>query len=114
MIVCLYRAKGVKMTAVRKIVDSSALEDIIDLPPAFRNKKVEVILFPLEEPSDFLSADKASIEEKFPLIKVAQIEEWAKAPQIQALVGILKGTGLPEDISIEEIRDERLSEKYKV
>ena len=87
---------------VRKVVESSALAGIFDLPPAFRNKKVEVVLFPVEEPKNNIS-----------LLTMAQIDEWAKAPEVQALVGALKGTGLPADISIGDIRNERIAEKYK-
>jgi len=89
------------MTAVRKIVDSSVLTDIFDLPPAFTNRKVEIVMFPVEE-------------KKVPRLTMAQIEEWAKAPEIQSLVGALKSAGLPSDISISDIRKERLAEKYKI
>ena len=44
---------------------------------------------------------------------MAQIEEWAKTPEIQSLVGALKSSGLPSDISISDIRKKRLAEKYK-
>lgn len=43
---------------------------------------------------------------------MAQVEEWAKAPEIQNLVGILKGTDLPENVNIHDIRGQRLAEKY--
>jgi len=36
------------MTQVRKIVDSSSLADIFDLPSVFKNRKIEVIMFPIE------------------------------------------------------------------
>ena len=52
-------------------------------------------------------------QEGFPRLTMAQIEEWAKAPEIQVLVGALKGANLPTDININDIRRERL-EKYKV
>ena len=42
----------------------------------------------------------------------AQIEEAANSPDIQALVGILKDSGLPPDISKKDIREMRLKEKY--
>jgi hypothetical protein len=42
------------------------------------------------------------------------LEEWAKAPEIQSLVGALKPAGLPSDITISDIRKERLAEKYKI
>ena len=89
------------MTALRKIVDSGVLADIFDLPPAFINRKVEIVMFPVEE-------------KKVPRLTMAQIEEWTKTPEIQSLVGALKSVGLPSDISISDIRKERLSEKYKI
>jgi hypothetical protein len=91
------------MTAVRKIVDSSSLTGIFDLPPVFLNRKVEVIMFPVEE----------KINET-PRLTRAQIEEAANAPEIQALVGVLAGAGLPEDISMKDIRQMRLEEKYHI
>ena len=99
------------MTTVRKVIDSSALADLFELPPAFKNRKVEVVLFPVDEPE----GASASVSPKNTLLlTMAQIEEWAKAPEVQALLGALKGTGLPADISMIGIRNERLAEKYKV
>jgi len=89
------------MTALRKIVDSSVLTDIFDLPPAFINRKVEIVMFPVKE-------------KKVPRLTMAQIEEWTQTPEIQSLVGALKSAGLPSDISISDIRKERLAEKYKI
>lgn len=40
------------MTAVRKVVDSNTLTELFDLPPDFKGKKIEVILFPVEEPQE--------------------------------------------------------------
>ena len=85
------------MTQVRKIVDSSSLAGIFDLPPDFKNRKVEVIMFPVEE----------KVEEKtdkIPQFTKEQIEEWSKSPQVQAIVGVLKDAGLPEDTSMKDIR----------
>jgi len=87
------------MTALRKIVNSSDLSTVLDLPPSFRNRKIEIIAFPVEE-------------KKKPCFTMEQIEEWTKAPDIQSLVGALKSSELPADISINDIRDERLSKKY--
>ena len=53
------------MTQVRKIVDSSSLDGIFDLPPVFKNRKVEVIMFPVEEKA-----------ETIPKVTTAQIDEW--------------------------------------
>jgi hypothetical protein len=91
------------MTQVRKIVDSSSLADIFDLPPVFKNRKVEVIMFPVEEKTD-----------KIPQFTMEQIIEWSQSPKVQALVGVLKNAGLPEDITMKDIRQMRLAEKYKI
>jgi hypothetical protein len=99
------------MTAVRKIVDSSALTDLFDLPAAFENKRVEVVLLPVEDPLD---ESPIPVKKDIPQLSQAQIEEWAKAPEIQSLVGILKGTGLPDNITASDIRDMRLREKHGI
>jgi len=91
------------MTQVRKIVDSSSLDGIFDLPSVFKNKKIEVIMFPVEEKTD-----------KIPQFTMAQIEEAANSSEIQSLVGVLKGYDLPEDISMKDIRQMRLAEKYQI
>jgi len=99
------------MTAVRKLVDAHILADMFDLPPAFKNKKIEVILLPVED-----SPEEApiSLQKDFSRFTAAQIEEWAQAPEVQTLVGALKEAGLPSDISMADIRSERLAEKYAV
>ena len=91
------------MTQVRKIVDSSSLAGIFDLPPAFENRKIEVIIFPVEEKADII-----------PKFTMEQIKEAANAPEIQAIVGVLKDKGLPEDITMKDIRQMRLAEKYGI
>jgi len=91
------------MTQVRKIVDSSSLDGIFDLPPAFKNRKIEVIMFPVEEKADIT-----------PQFTMAQIEEWSQSTKVQAIVGVLKDAGLPEDISMKDIRQMRLAEKYGI
>jgi len=92
------------MTAVREIVDSSSLANIFDLPPALMNRKVEVIVFPAEEEKT----------EKLPQFTRAQIKEWSQSPKVQAIVGVLKDAGLPPDITMKDIRQMRLREKYKI
>ena len=89
------------MTTLRKIVDSNTLTNVFDLPADFKNKKVEIVIFLLEE-------------KKIPRLTMKQIEEWTKTPEIQSLSGALKTTDLPMNTSISDIRNERLSEKYKV
>ena len=89
------------MTAIREIVDSSSLANIVKLPPAFTNRKVELIVFPVEETA-----------KEMPKFTKAQIEEAAKSPKVQAIVGVLKDAGLPPDTTIKDIRQMRLEEKY--
>ena len=89
------------MTALRKVVDSSTLVNIFDLPPAFQNRKVEIVMFPVEEKKDSYFTKP-------------QIEEWANSSEIQVLVGALKTANLPADVSLNDIRNERLTEKYRL
>ena len=91
------------MTAVRKIVESNSIADIFDLPLVLRNRKVEVIVFPVED-----------TVEAMPKFTKAQIEKAANSPKIQAIMGVLKDTDLPPDITIKGIRQMRLEEKYKI
>ena len=56
--------------------------------------------------------EQTTSAEKLPKITMAQIEEWSKTPEIQSLVGALKNASLPLDITINDIRNERLKEKY--
>jgi hypothetical protein len=79
------------------------LTGIFDLPPIFMNRKVEVIMFPVEETGDTI-----------PKFTRAQIDEWSKSPKVQVLVGALAGAGLPEDISMKDIRQMRIEEKYQI
>ena len=91
------------MTAVREIVDSSSLAGIVNLPPVFMNRKVELIVFPVE--------DTAKVMPKF---TKEQIEEAANSPDIQSLVGVLKDAGLPPGITLNDIRQMRIEEKYNI
>ena len=107
----LQKISGEKVTAIRKVVDSSVLADIFDLPSTFKDKKLEVLLFPMEESTEETPLPPKN---KFPLFTREQIEEAAKAPEIQALVGALKGANLPHDISMKDIRNARLAEKHNL
>ncbi len=93
------------MTAVRKVVDSNTLTELFELPPDFKGKKIEVILFPVEESKE---------DKKIVPLTAVQIDEWSKVPEIQSLVGALKGTVLNQDISIDDIRNMRIAEKYGI
>ena len=58
--------------------------------------------------------EETHIETKQPIFTAEQINEWSKTPEIQSLIGILKGKGLPADMKINDIRNQRLAEKYKI
>jgi hypothetical protein len=94
------------MTAIRKIVDAHALAELFDLPPAFRNRRLEVVLLPADDDPPQTPGNG------FKRFSVAQVEQWANAPEVQALTGALKGTGLPADLTIQDIREMRLAERY--
>ena len=91
------------MTAVREIVDSSSLDGIFDLPPVLKNRKIEVIMYPAEE-----------TKKELPKLTMAQIDEWTKTPELQAIAGILKDADLPPDFSMKDVREMRLAEKYGI
>jgi len=97
------------MTALRKVVDSNILAGLFDLPPTLQNRKIEVVFFPAEEETEEIPI---LIQKKPFQLTMAHIDEWAKAAEIQALVGALTGTNLPADISINDIRKQRLTDKY--
>ena len=64
-------------------------------------KKVKIII-----------EEEKTLTAKLPKLTMAQIEEWSKSPEIQSLVGVLKNVNLPSDITIKDIRNERLKERY--
>ena len=92
------------MTALRKVVNSSDISNIFDLPPSFINRQLEIIIFPTE-------IDEAR---KTPHFSMEQIQQWSNSSQIQAITGILKDTDLPQDITMKDIKQMRLSEKYNI
>lgn len=78
------------MEVVRKYIDADSLMAIMKLPEKFKNRKLEVIVLPAEE------------QEK-PLRKAADIDQ-----AIQSMIGAIPYT----DMSLEELREERLK-KYE-
>ena len=46
------------------------------------------------------------------VLTMAQIDEWSKSPEIQSLAGVLKNSNLSPDITLSDIKNERLKEKY--
>jgi hypothetical protein len=89
-----------EMDAIRQIVDGSALAPLIRLPKSFHGKKVEVIVFPAEKDE---SADKG-----LPRITRAQLDELKRTSKVSALRGSIPHPA----VTIQEIREERLRERY--
>lgn len=78
------------MEVVRKYIDANSLMTIMTLPENFRNRKLEVIVLPTEEQVE-TSKNVSDIESA-----------------IQSLVGAVPYT----DMSLSELREERL-QKYE-
>ena len=77
------------MEVIRKFIDANTLMSIMALPEAFRNRKLEIIVFPTEEE--------------------ATAQRGKDVPGIvQSLVGAIPYT----DLTLLELRDERLR-KYE-
>lgn len=79
------------MEVIRKFIDANSLMSIMTLPEAFRNQKLEIIVLPADEPEQ-------------------TSEEQTKDVQniVQSLVGSIPHT----DLSLNELRNERLK-KYE-
>lgn len=70
------------MEAIRKYIDASSLITVMALPETFKNRKLEVLVFPMEEQE----SEKTDIESV-----------------VQSLIGAIPATG----VSLEEMREER-------
>lgn len=57
------------MTAIRKILKSSSNSVTIDLPEEFINKKIEVLILPVEEDAEQASKPKYDFSEFFGKLK---------------------------------------------
>ncbi|MDR0853304.1 MAG: hypothetical protein LBN34_02940 [Clostridiales Family XIII bacterium] len=86
------------MDAIREIVNGNALSSIIKLPKSLRDKQVEVIILPINE--------EVSDTE----IKVSRdiLRQMKKNATVTKLTGAISH----EPITIAEIREERLVDKY--
>ena len=82
------------MEFVRKIVDASSLMKIVQLPEALMNRKLEIIVLPVED------NQKDMIQESMTVPGLSEIT--------QSLVGSIPAA----DITIEQIKEERLK-KYE-
>lgn len=70
------------MEAIRKYIDASSLMTVMALPETFKNRKLEVLVFPMEE-QESEKTDNESV--------------------VQSLIGAIPAT----DMSLEEMREER-------
>jgi len=71
---------------IRKVANSDMLADVMDLPESFRNKKVEILIFPYENMNTDDSTDRKSkkargLLEKYKNKELQDLENgaWAKA-----------------------------------
>jgi hypothetical protein len=93
------------MDAVRQIVDGSSLAAIIRLPKSLHDKKVEVIVLPVTDSAEGKNESRTA---EFPRITIAQLDELKKTSKVKSLCG-----SIPHPpITIAEIREERLRERY--
>ncbi|GHV93516.1 hypothetical protein AGMMS50268_40190 [Spirochaetia bacterium] len=93
------------------------LEEIQSLPPNLAAEALDFVGYLKQKsrkeiPGGGAAAPRAGKSAVLSRFTMAQIEEWAQAPEIQALVGALKGADLPPDITMKDIREMRLAEKY--
>lgn len=79
------------MEVVRKVVDANSLMSFMNLPKTFRNRKLEVIVLPVEENSEEVkkTADVSTV--------------------VQSLIGIIPNDN---NMTLEDYREERLR-KYE-
>jgi hypothetical protein len=93
------------MNAVRQIVDGSELAQLIRLPRSLHGKKVEVIVLPVDDSGTDRAEESGS---GMPQITKAQLDELKKTSKIVSLCG-----SIPHPpITIAEIREERLRQRY--
>jgi len=98
-------------TVYRKILAPETRRAVIDIPEEFRGRSVEIIVLPVVENHESEQKPDASKDALLRFTK-AQIDEWVKSPELQALSGVLKNAGLPDDIDMKKIRAMRTAEKY--
>jgi len=102
------------MQAIRETVDAGTLSQIFNLPASFANRRIEIVMWPVEG-----DPEKPLERPKLPRLSKAEIDEMAKNdPAIQALTGCITGDWLPpplmrENVSMKDIRELRLKERYE-
>lgn len=81
------------MEFVRKIADASSLMKIVQLPDTLMNRKLEIIVLPVDH------SQKETVRENMTVSGLSDIT--------QSLIGSIPVS----DITIEEIKEERLKQK---
>ncbi|MDR1787009.1 MAG: hypothetical protein LBR16_00945 [Treponema sp.] len=87
------------MQALKAIYDGRAFVPV--KPVALARNQVVVLTYTKEKPAA-----------QAPRFSKARIAEWAHDSALQSLAGILEGAALPGDITMKDIRDMRLGERY--
>ena len=83
------------MESVRRIIDSTLLNGVIQLPKGFKNKKVEIIVFHKDDKTDL------------PILTSRDIDAMLKGSITESLIG-----AIPQlTMTLEDYRAERLA-KY--
>jgi hypothetical protein len=77
----------------------------IELPESVETGEKELVL---------IFKDFSDDTPVFPHFTAAQVEAWAKTPEIQALKGALKESGIPAGCTVKDIRAMRLAEKHGI
>ena len=83
---------GFVVEFVREIVDSSVLDQVITLPRSFHDRKVEILIFPVQEQGKKMTLDKS------------KINDLMEGSITQSLIGAVPHP----DITPDEIRSMRL------
>ena len=90
------------MEAVRQIINSSLLSDIINLPDNLKNKKIEITILPFEEINDEIVKNNSVVKKR----------------TIESLVGVASKYAkhdLPIDVIIQKEKEawaEAVADKY--
>ena len=83
------------MEFLRKVIDSNALDQVLNLPRSFHDRKVEILVFPVQE------------QKKKAKITRDKIKELMEGSVTQSLIGAVPYP----DLSLDAIRSLRL-QKY--
>ena len=86
------------MEAIHQIVDGNILNKVISIPRSFLNRKVQVMVWPVEE------------EAEMPRVTSEMIHHLVEGSITQSLIGSIPMDG--ENITLDAIREERLR-KYE-